>query len=622
MTRIIAVVVDTQNLTMYKTDGSTIVIAQGDPRIRGLVEKVVPAVEKFKFYDLTPEDLCNPVEQHYQETEKATNGVVKFFRMAKKKLAEIAAKFSGPVEPVAVGSVPDTSALADKVEDHDEYDVEPTDELKVDLTRGQAAVAEIMANASSTSETGFHKADSETEETVVIAVVDGETVIPGVDQISIQLKATANKLGSAVGVTNFFRRLATVKRNHSVVDLLKFMEKGELPIADDGTILVYKRLNAHGQGDTRYFTDVHSGQVKQKVGSHVFMAESLVDPNRNRDCSNGLHIARRDYLGAFSGNVVVLCKLAPEDVISVPIYDARKLRAKGYTIVAELNDTDSSLVKSNKPMQDKVLLGNVAAGNHTAVLETVEITQQRGGGLIVTPVGHKKAIVMDEAVKAESLDAIPEADAKMAKINPRDIALGKATTREPEPEVKAPVAASPVVSAVVPNSTKRPVDILVSNFTGKNTASSLVAAAHALLDYKKRVKKSWTALGVPIAVWEKATELVTKAEPVVEEPVPAKAPAKKKVTVKETKSFKASAPAVQNIPKKTKVEKVKPVATEKTPVKKTQAEHVAGLIEVFKRVPCKSNAMAIVDYKRVSKKSWDVLNVDKAMVKRLMTYDK
>lgn len=655
MTRIITVIVDEQNLTMYKEDGTTIIVAQGDPRIRGIVEKAVPAVEMFGFYELTDEDLVPTNTKHFAETEEATSGVVKFFRLAKKKLAEIAAKFREPIAPMQVGTLPvaDQSPLSELVPDVElETDTPaiPSDvreELKQDLTRGQLAVAEIMASAASTSSPAFHKADVKgEEETVVVAVVDGETVIPDVDKIEPQLKAIAAKLGTSLGVTNFFRRLAKVQRNHSVVDLLKFMEKGELPIADDGTILVYKRLNALGQGDTRHFTDVHSGQVKQKVGSHVFMAEKLVDPNRNNDCSNGLHIARRDYLTAFSGNVVVLCKLAPEDVISVPIYDARKLRCKGYTIVAELNEEDARSVTRNQPMKDTVLLGNVAAGNHTAVLETVEITKSQGGGLIVTPTGaNKQAVVVnDEKVTAESLDKLPEADAAQAKVNARDVAMGKITAPPPSPkaviEEDVITGDDRLVAAVVPNSTKRPIDILVNNFNLTHGLSE----ARALLDFKKSAKKSWTALGVDIKVWEEATQIVAHAD-VTTLPPAASAmvkdvdamqdttlPAAKrneaaekvmeKLTPPKAKTFKASAPAVQNIPKKPKVAKVNPVANAQPAVKKTQAEHVAGLVEVFERVPCKSNAMAIVNYKRSSKKSWDTLGVKEAMVKRLKTYDK
>ncbi|MEL2330844.1 hypothetical protein, partial [Klebsiella pneumoniae] len=86
------------------------------------------------------------------------------------------------------------------------------------------------------------------------------------------------------------------------------------PIADDGCIVIYKLLLKDGPSDHKEFSyrDIHSQKVPQSVGTLVCMNESLVDPDRRNECSNGLHVARRQYLGNFSGNVCVLAKVAPE----------------------------------------------------------------------------------------------------------------------------------------------------------------------------------------------------------------------------------------------------------------------------------------------------------------------
>lgn len=550
---------DTQFLTMYSESGEEIIIAQGDPRIRKIVELVFPAIYSKGYYLLSDDDMSDA--NHYHEAEKSMGGVVKFFRMAKAKLAEITAKFTVDLSPKAAGTKPTVEAQADFVQGAKKPLAEnlytdssneplvqapPAGIIVTSESLGKAepvpepkgneslnsALAEIMENATSVGSPEFHSQGATTEEQTIIAVVDGSQVVEGVEKIEHQLMSIAQKLGSAEGVTNFFRRLAGVKRGHSVQDLLTFMEKGELPIADDGTVLVYKLLNRHGQGDSLYFTDVHSGNVKQKVGSKVFMSEHLVDADRNRDCSNGLHIARRDYLRSFSGNACMLCKLAPEDVIAVPHSDARKLRAKGYFIVAELSENDRSRVKGNQAMLDKVLLGNVAAGNHTEVLELVEITKGNGGGLKVTSLQKPKVdIVLDETKQASSLDDLEQCQEVV--VDARAVALG---IKEPEPVAETP--APPVLptpdrrSAVVPNSSKRPVDLLVQAFLdATGNVVEEVKAAKALLEFKKAAKKSWTALGVKIEVWEKATQLVVDSQaPVAPLEKPA-APAAEKPTV-------------------------------------------------------------------------------------------
>lgn len=605
---------DTQFLTMYSESGEEIIIAQGDPRIRKIVELVFPAIDSQGYYFLTDDDLTDA--NHYHEAEKSMGGVVKFFRMAKAKLAEIAAKFTVDLSPKAAGKKPIFEQGAKKPVAEDVYtdtsneplvqappagmtvsgeslgEAEPVPEPKGN-TPLNSALAEIMENATPVGSPEFHTQGATTEDQTIIAVVDGNQVVEGVEKIEHQLMSIAQKLGSAEGVTNFFRRLAGVKRGHSAQDLLTFMEKGELPIADDGTVLVYKLLNRHGQGDSLYFTDVHSGNVKQKVGSKVFMSEDLVDADRNRECSNGLHIARRDYLRSFSGNACMLCKLAPEDVIAVPHSDARKLRAKGYFIVAELSDEDRNRVKGNQPMLDKVLLGNVAAGNHTEVLELVEITKGNGGGLKVTSLQKPKVdIVLDETKQASSLDDLQQREEVV--VDARAVALGikdPAVEAAAEPLINSVIPEPVRQSAVVPNSGARPIDILVRAFTDENqNLLSKVAAAKALLDFKKAAKKSWTALGVKIEVWEKATQLVVDSQAPV---APLEKPAASAV----------EKPTVNQVQKPT-VSRIQQLVIDFSDAKTgSRTEYYA--------------ALAVIKYGKDSKKSLEKLGVPTAVITKV-----
>lgn len=607
---------DVQFLTMYTEQGEEILVAQGDPRIRKIVDAVFPAIELEGFYMLGDEDMAQA--NHYAEAEKSLGGVVKFFRMAKAKLAEIVEKFTVDLTPKAVGTKPSTSVHGNVftsteqnpaiqlvqappagmvVQSEPIGEADPVPEPKASAPLA-SALSEIMENSVSVGSLEYTTAGPVTEEETIVAVVDGKTLIEGVEQIEHQLMSVAQKLGSSEGVANFFRRLATVERRHSVADLLKFMEKGELPIADDGTVIVYKLLNSHGQGDSLYFTDVHSGNVKQKVGSKVFMDEKLVDPDRYRDCSNGLHIARRDYLRTFSGNACVLCKLAPEDVIAVPHSDARKLRAKGYFIVAQLSDEDRRRVGNNQPMQDKVLLGNVAAGNHTEVLETVEITRPSGGGLKITSLQKPKvAIVLDSDKQSASLDTLTSEEA--VNVDARAVALGELKPKAEEP---APVAPLPVVEEekVIPLQDRPKVSRiqqLQDDFmAAKSGSRTEYYAALALLKYKKDSKKTWTVLNVPATVFDAAQAVANKGEPAQQPVVKALAP-KKPAKVKATTVKPAPKPA-----------KAKPIV-DKSKGKLTQAERAGELYAAFKKSNSKANAQALLDFKKSAKKGWEVIGL-------------
>lgn len=674
--KIVGCVVDVHNLTMYKADGDTIVIPQGDPRVKDLVAKLVPAMDSRKpqperFYMLQVEDMQD--KNHFAEAEKKMNGAVRFFKMLKSKAKELLEKFIEPVEPMELGDKREPVKVAPQpihvvngvAQDQAEPVLLTTEPAKPKLppaeerplTKSESAVAEIMAAAKPATSRDFSVPDIQgEEETTVLAVLADNTIIPGCEALVNQAQAVSEGISSGTGMENFMRRAGMIKRGHSVEDLLKFIQKGELPIADDGCVLVYKLLDR--TKDKGVYVDCHSKRVFQRVGSRVHMAEHMVDARRSQDCSNGLHVARRDYLRHFGGDVCVLAKLAPEDVIAVPQYDARKLRAKGYHIIAELTEDDRRRVCQDEPMEDQVLLGNCIAGNHVGILEYVEITASKGGGLVVTPVEGAVAgsPALDQELKGTSLDHLPntsEFDIERNSVDARALALdvvgtkttnpdgsvselvdngdgslGVLTTGVPigEPVMFDATAAVPIpapttifqpggAAHIPPTSAARPIDTLVRNF--KLTLG--LSEARALLDFKKKCKKSWTALGVSIAVWEKATKLVdahmtTPPAPVIPEvakPKPA-APA-----LKDIPKVKKAAPAKPAVPKR-KAELTQLAAVQPKAVKMTQAESMAKLVDIYNRNPDKQNAKEIVAFKQKAKKSWDVLGVtDAKFIKKI-----
>ena len=73
---------------------------------------------------------------------------------------------------------------------------------------------------------------------------------------------------NSVGVQAFLARCAQFidNRQHSVDDLMRFLERGDLPLADDGSIIAYKMLRRKN-GSEDIFVDCHSGNIPQRVGS-------------------------------------------------------------------------------------------------------------------------------------------------------------------------------------------------------------------------------------------------------------------------------------------------------------------------------------------------------------------
>lgn len=668
--RIIAAVVDTRNLTLYKTNGETIIIPQGDLRLRPIVESATPQLIRQGWADVI---IDNVGDNSYAKFEQGGSGAVKFFRIAKDKLKGLftEVKASAPVmdlTPVPVMSigvvpVPRTSASPQEDGEMDDmlnggpaiasatpaqnhiatagiYDVSEADEVAAAIEQADqanqvpkveqtmSAIDEIMKHAIPVQSEEFHEVNvavqgrivessgetiqkhtKDDESHTIIAVVDGNKIVPGMEKIKTQFGRAA-KMGSTVGVEAFLRRLASVieQRQHSVEDLLKFLERADLPIADDGTILIYKVLSRKAKdgqesGQKNFYVDCHSKKVEQFVGAYVCMDIALVDHNRRNECSNGLHVARRGYIRSFSGDVCVLAKLAPEDVIAVPEYDANKMRVCGYHIIAELNAEQYSAVKDNQPITSteagKQLLAKVMAGDHIHKTHEVRITQQMGGGVVVKRLERVKSrevlakrliaevVVENPPTEVEAL-ANPEAEALDQPIDPKDV------IRAVEKAVLSRVDQAQAIYQAWLDAPKIDKDVRYA----------------AVLAFKKAAKVSWERLGLP--------DLTQQAKPAT------KAKAKKGNTVTTPSVFPKNDFVTPSVFQKAEDE-VKPEA------KKVESSRIVNDVEVglgsYRERVQKLMAIgltsvgiatAVFKLKQQSKKSWTVLGVSEEQVAEIM----
>lgn len=624
--RIVATVVDTRNLTMYKEDGETVIIPQGDVRLRRILEDATPQLLAQGWADVV---LSEPEENSYAQFENESSGAVRFFRVAKAKLKELFNAETKAVEPQVIGvlpvpatsipSWPPVAAAApatpvaatpvpvsqdwetekmdgfnkdDDAQDDQEETFEPVvqvPETKVEQT--MSVIDEIMKHAVPASSENFNEEGivkqrvlaengvtsnnhpDETAEDTIIAVVDNK-VIPGMELIKSQFGRAA-QLGSTQGVEKFLQRLGTVieSRSHSVEDLLKFMERADLPIADDGTILIYKVLRKEGDK----YVDCHTRKVKQWIGAYVCMDPKLVDHNRNNECSNGLHVARRGYIRSFSGDVCVLAKLAPEDVITVPSYDANKMRVCGYHILKELTSAQYSLLNQNRPITDdpdgKRLLAEAMCGNHTRKTHEVRITGSHGSDVIVTE--YAKDV---EPAPILTPDAPQEVEA----------------LQDTSGQVDVPIQPKDVEQVVAAQATRKEQAQSLYNewqvAKEKYTPDVADAALGRLVAFKKAAKVGWDRLGIPDPTAKIKSPLDWPESDVTANP-------KNKAD-----AVKKSKPAT---PKAPPVKAVLPAASEGSP-----RERIAKLMAIG--IGSTGIAQKVYDIKKASKKAWTQLGVSDA----------
>lgn len=608
MLTIIALAVDSHNLTMWTPDGSTVIIPQGDHRVARIV---IEAKEKgLRTGHPVDVDIAEAVVQRteFNDAEKNTNGFVKFFKMAKSKFLEFihdgAGDIPAPVIPdIELGSpteqlvnkamdtflaVQETTRVVEVVEESGVYDernnllwitgfekshdrvalicliqdvmqlsaseatlranlewpialgafsddviheykkrtnlingvrfavtdkvtvppafaeevIKPQPASKPEPTKQEklaAATEKLQAlGAIGTDSAEFHKDVKEDE--VVVAVTPAG-VVPGVENLQRHLRQ-ASKLKDYKGFNRFLERLAPVvkDRRHSAEDLMKFMETAELPIADDGCILFLKRLKSKGTDDQnrRVFVDCHSGNIRQWVGCKVQVREDLVDPDRRRDCSNGLHVASMSYIRGFSGDVTILGKVAPEDVFAVPEYSTNKMRVSAYHILAVLPEEERNNVNGgvylSKTDVGKKLLNDAIVGNHQSPTDLVVVGGHLGGNLKYTTLNQvaqkqirntasKEAINMEEKLN-DVLAAEP--------VTPADVKPVKKPFVPPMAPANQSVEIKPTKAPTV----KEQILELVEEFKRAETPEDKLAAADLLVEMRGKARKPWAALGV------------------------------------------------------------------------------------------------------------------------------
>lgn len=620
---IVALSVDTRHATLYLSSGETMNIPQGDARLPRILEQSKKELEAG--YPVTVDVTPIFVQRtEFADAEKGTKGVIKFLRVAKSFLKSLVNTESpkevdesaAHVSPLTIGVFPGQASNQVTKEDNEcvhDYVREDTvctecgedaqtpavdgerpdpaekqeqaaaierDASKQDATNRQSAepltndqkldaararMQQLVGNSVGTERAEFHAPLNEKEETIVAVHEKTGAIIPDAHKLARQLRS-AQKLQDYAGFEKFIERLSSIidQRGHSVEDLMKFIELGDLPIADDGCIVIYKRLESRGSG---VFVDVHSKLIKQKVGSYVFMRAGLVDPNRRQDCSNGLHVASLSYIKGFSGNVTVMAKVRPEDVFAVPEYSHNKMRVCGYHILAELPEKLRNLVNGGGSISSDPdgarLLANVLRGNHVAITQHVEVGGHKGTNVSYTDVQVKSADQLQSSearflnqastldmtevlqakapvapeIKAKDLVQKPDNSADAEKVIISFMSNSPSDTKETS-KSEAVVEAAPVTEPGKKMGPSEKADKFHFALLNAKTPKERSEAALGLRDLKKQARKSWTALGMPESLAGQIAKILDEKpqDKAVKQARPAK-------EAKETKPAKTEKPA-------------------------------------------------------------------------------
>lgn len=153
-------------------------------------------------------------------------------------------------------------------------------------------------------------------------------------------------------------------------EVFRFVENKDLPITEDGHFLAYKRV-------TNDYLDIYSKTIENRIGQTVKMSRRDVDDDRAKECSCGFHVGSfKGYVNNFhrgTGHVMIV-KVHPKDVVSVPMHDEQKIRVCEYYVLDEMKEVfDTPLCGANaEKLVDKETLDSDYKPNWTAIDERYE----------------------------------------------------------------------------------------------------------------------------------------------------------------------------------------------------------------------------------------------------------
>lgn len=138
-------------------------------------------------------------------------------------------------------------------------------------------------------------------------------------------------------LVNFLKNVGENPSYRAMMETFKFICNEGMPITSDGCFLGYKGLN-----DNYY--DVYTNTVDNTPdGREISMPRKDVDDNSSIGCSHGYHVGSYRYAKGWAKGKIILVKVNPRDVVSVPNHECEKMRVCKYTCVSDISDMNSPL---------------------------------------------------------------------------------------------------------------------------------------------------------------------------------------------------------------------------------------------------------------------------------------
>lgn len=170
---------------------------------------------------------------------------------------------------------------------------------------------------------------------------DGDSIDNSIADHLIRILKEDESADSYMALVNFMEKLYTNPSEKSRNSLYGFIQKHNITIDPDGDFYAYKGVREDGTSINSGFGIVNGVSMNchlpNKPGSVLEMPRTKVDPDVLVGCSTGLHAGSYDYANGFAQGMLLLVKINPRDVVSVPHeFTYAKIRTCRYKVVNQI----------------------------------------------------------------------------------------------------------------------------------------------------------------------------------------------------------------------------------------------------------------------------------------------
>ena len=222
---------------------------------------------------------------------------------------------------------------------------------------------------------------------------DGEAIPNNINARIIKMASAGE---DPTPLFRFWERLKKNPSYRSVDQLWEFLDHKGIPLTKDGCFLAYKAVRSD-------YNDVHSNTFSNKPGVTNQMPRNKISDDHQVECDEGFHVGALEYARTFhTGGRIVVCKVDPENVVSVPRdHQGQKMRVCKYKVMGNHNGShlpDTSFTEEEDLPQESET--KEETGSLTRAADALGFDGSKAdGGLAEIVAEEKKLISKDKLTK-------------------------------------------------------------------------------------------------------------------------------------------------------------------------------------------------------------------------------